>query len=105
MILELAILNVKPAEIAAFEAAFQLAQSIISSMPGYRGHQLQKCMEIANRYVLLVTWETLEDHTQGFRKSAAYQQWKVLLHDFYDPFPVVEHYQLVTGSKTLHLSE
>ncbi|MEO0394530.1 MAG: antibiotic biosynthesis monooxygenase [Cyanobacteria bacterium P01_A01_bin.137] len=101
MILEVVILDVKPGETAAFEAAFQQAQSIISSIVGYGGHQLQKCMEKDNRYVLLVTWQTLEDHTQGFRKSDEYQQWKALLHHFYDPFPIVEHYQLVTGNKLL----
>lgn len=101
MILEVAILDVKPGETDAFEAAFQQAQNIISSMAGYGGHQLQKCMEKDNRYVLLVTWQTLEDHTQGFRKSDEYQQWKALLHHFYDPFPIVEHYQLVTGNKLL----
>lgn len=101
MILEVAILDVKPKETNAFETAFQKAQSIISSMPGYGSHQLQKCLEQDNRYVLLVTWQTLEDHTKGFRGSDEYQQWKELLHHFYDPFPVVEHYQLVTGSKIL----
>lgn len=101
MILEVAILNVKPGETDAFEEAFQQAQSIIRSMAGYGSHQLQKCIEKENRYVLLVTWQTLEDHTQGFRGSKEYQQWKALLHHFYDPFPTVEHYQLVAGNNTL----
>lgn len=101
MILEVAILDVKPGETEAFEAAFQQAQSIISSMAGYSSHQLQKCLEKDNRYILLVTWQTLEDHTQGFRSSEEYQHWKALLHHFYDPFPTVEHYRLVTSSKNL----
>ena len=101
MILEVATLDVNPGETAAFETAFQKAQAIIRSMAGYGGHQLQKCMERDNRYVLLVTWQTLEDHTKGFRESDEYQQWKALLHHFYDPFPVVEHYQLVAGDKIL----
>ncbi|MBE9070625.1 antibiotic biosynthesis monooxygenase [Leptolyngbya cf. ectocarpi LEGE 11479] len=101
MILEVAILNVKLGETEAFEKAFQQAQIIISSMAGYGGHQLQKCIEKDNRYILLVTWQTLEDHTQGFRGSEEYQQWKALLHHFYDPFPTVEHYQLVTGTPML----
>ncbi|NEQ52695.1 MAG: antibiotic biosynthesis monooxygenase [Leptolyngbya sp. SIO3F4] len=101
MILEVAILDIKPDKTAAFETAFHQAQTIISTMPGYRSHQLQKCIEKENRYVLLVSWQTLEDHTQGFRGSEEYQQWKALLHHFYDPFPVVEHYQLVAGDKTL----
>ncbi len=78
-----------------FEAAFRQASPIIASMKGYLSHELQCCLENPNRYVLLVRWETLEDHTIGFRQSAEYQEWKWLLHHFYDPFPTVEHYELV----------
>lgn len=95
MILEVAILDVIPGEEAAFEAAFAKAQAIISEQAGYLGHELQRCVEVANRYVLLVRWETLEAHTVGFRQSAKYQEWKSLLHHFYDPFPTVEHYSSV----------
>ncbi|MOA13356.1 hypothetical protein D3C78_1334050 [compost metagenome] len=66
-------------------------------MNGYRWHQLQKCIEKPSRYLLLVEWETLEDHTIGFRNSVEYQRWKELLHKFYDPFPTVEHYELVVS--------
>lgn len=92
MILEVAVLDVRPGESEAFEAAFRQAQAIIASMPGYRSHQLQRCVENADRYLLLVEWDTLEAHTVGFRQSAEYQRWKELLHRFYDPFPTVEHY-------------
>ena len=93
MILEVAILNVRIGQSAEFELAFQQAESIISSMKGYISHELQKCVEVENRYILLVNWDTLEDHTVGFRSSPEYQQWKKLTHHFYDPFPTVEHYQ------------
>ena len=93
MILEVAILNVKPGQGDQFEFAFQMAQNIIISMPGYISHELQKCVEIENQYILLVRWETLEAHTIGFRQSPEYQEWKALLHSFYDPFPTVEHYE------------
>jgi len=92
MILEVATLDVKPNQEDEFEAAFSKAQLIISSMAGYNSHQLQKCVEDPSRYILLVNWETLEDHTIGFRESAEYQEWRTLLHHFYDPFPTVEHY-------------
>lgn len=95
MILEVAILNVKVGETAAFETAFSQAQSIIARMPGYVEHELQKCVEKPNQYILLVRWQTLTDHTIGFRQSAEYQQWKALLHHFYEPFPTVEHYERV----------
>lgn len=95
MILEVAILDVIPGEENAFEAAFSEAQAIISSMQGYVSHQLQHCIEMPNRFILLVSWETLQDHTEGFRKSDEYQRWKALLHHFYDPFPTVEHYEMV----------
>ena len=97
MILEVAILNVIPGHEAEFEDAFRQAQGIIESMKGYRSHQLRRCVEAANRYILLVGWDSLEDHTVGFRGSAGYQDWKRLLHRFYDPFPVVEHYAAVAG--------
>lgn len=92
LVLEVAILDVKPAETTAFEAAFAEAEPIIMSMHGYRGHELRACIERVSRYVLLVHWETLEDHTVGFRQSAGYLKWKRLLHHFYEPFPTVEHY-------------
>ena len=97
MVLEVAILDVKPGHSHEFEAAFIQAQTIISSMKGYISHQLQKCVEKPDRYILLVNWQTLEDHTLGFRGSAAYQEWRGLLHRFYDSFPEVEHYELVAG--------
>jgi heme-degrading monooxygenase HmoA len=93
MILEVAILDVIPGREAEFETAFSQAQSIISSMKGYRGHELKHCVETPSRYILLVNWDKLEDHTKGFRQSDQYQEWKALLHHFYDPFPTVEHYR------------
>lgn len=92
MILEVAVLTIKSGQTQEFEAAFAEAQKIISSMSGYISHQLKKCVENDHQYILLVEWETLEDHTVGFRTSQEYQRWKALLHHFYDPFPTVEHY-------------
>ncbi len=92
MVLELAILNIKTGQSKDFEAAFAEAQKIISSMKGYISHQLKKCLENDHQYLLLVEWQRLEDHTVGFRQSQEYQQWKALLHHFYEPFPTVEHY-------------
>jgi heme-degrading monooxygenase HmoA len=93
MILESAVLDVRSGEERGFEAAFAEAQRIIAASPGYLSHELRRCIEKPNRYLLLVQWRSLEDHVEGFRKSAPYQEWKRLLHHFYDPFPVVEHYE------------
>jgi|SRR5688572_3704623 heme-degrading monooxygenase HmoA len=95
MILEVAILDVIPNQERDFEAAFAQASPIISSIAGYVSHQLQRCVEKQNRYILLVNWETLEAHTIAFRSTEQYQEWRKLLHHFYDPFPAVEHYQLI----------
>ena len=76
MILEVAILTVKPDQTTEFEAAFKQASPIIASMKGYASHQLQRCIEVPNQYILLVNWQTLEDHTVGFRGSAEYQEWR-----------------------------
>lgn len=98
MILEVAILNVKPEQSDLFETAFSQAQNIIASTSGYISHELKRCLESPSRYILLVQWKTLEAHTQGFRGSAEYQHWKGLLHHYYDPFPTVEHYESIDFS-------
>jgi heme-degrading monooxygenase HmoA len=95
MILESAVLDVRPGQAAEFEAAFAEASAIIAAADGYQSHELQRCLERPNRYLLLVRWRALEDHTEGFRKSTPYQEWKRLLHHFYDPFPSVEHWEPV----------
>jgi heme-degrading monooxygenase HmoA len=95
VILEVAILTVKPGMGHEFEAAFKVAAAIVSSMPGYLSHELQRCLETDDRYLLLIRWQTLTDHTIGFRQSPQYQEWRQLLHHFYDPFPIVQHYELV----------
>lgn len=102
VVLEIAVLDVKPGQEQDFEAAFAKAQTIISSIKGYQSHQLQRCIESSSRYVLLVNWATLEDHTVGFRESEQYQIWRKLLHHFYDPFPVVEHFELVNFRSSNH---
>ena len=96
MILEGAMLQVKKGMEKEFEDAFRKASHIISSMGGYISHELQSCIEIKEKYLLLVKWESLDDHTIGFRQSAEYKEWKNLLHHFYDPFPEVLHYEKVT---------
>jgi len=95
VILEHALLSVRPGQDANFEAAFADARAIIASMPGFGGLTLSRCLERDNVYLLLVEWERLEDHTKGFRGSAEYQEWRRLLHHFYDPFPAVEHFRTV----------
>ena len=100
MILEHAVLQVTPGQESAFEAAFAEAEPIISGMPGFRSLRLSGCVEDASRYLLLVEWERLEDHTVGFRTSPEYQRWKALLHDFYDPFPEVDHFEQIATPRS-----
>lgn len=92
MVLEVAVLDVRKGLTQEFEAAFKQAERIISSMDGYLSHELKTCLEKEERYILLVNWRSLEDHTHGFRGSVEYQKWRSLLHHFYEPFPEVEHY-------------
>lgn len=96
MIVEHAPLSVIPGREAEFEAAFAEAKLIIASMPGFRSLRLSRCIESTNVYLLLVEWDTLADHTEGFRGSPEYQQWRALLHHFYDPFPTVLHFDPIT---------
>ena len=98
MILEHALLDVVPGQEPAFEEAFAQAKSIIASMPGFRSLRLSRGIEQSSRYLLLVEWDRLEDHTEGFRTSPEYQTWRDLLHHFYDPFPQVEHFLTVDSA-------
>lgn len=93
---EHALLPVRAGQEEAFEGAFAQARQIISAMPGFEGLTLSRCIERPGTYLLLVQWARLEDHTVGFRESPEYQEWRTLLHPFYDPFPVVEHFHLVS---------
>jgi heme-degrading monooxygenase HmoA len=97
MVLEQALLDIRPGREPEFETAFAAATSVISAMPGFVSLELHRCIETPSRYALLVRWETLEDHTEGFRGSAEYERWRELLHHFYDPFPTVEHFTRVAA--------
>ena len=95
MILEAVVLNVKSGCEGDFEIAFREASPLIASIDGYLSHELHRCTEVQGKYLLLVRWENLEAHTIRFRSSAEYQEWKRMLHHFYDPFPIVEHFEEV----------
>lgn len=116
MILEAVLLNIKTGLANDFESSFNKASRIISSVNGYLSHEIHKCLEAESRgikgvrvslalpelfkrvegkYLLLIKWETLADHTVGFRSSLEYQEWRKLLHHFYEPFPTVEHFKKV----------
>ncbi|MEO5312692.1 antibiotic biosynthesis monooxygenase [Pseudarthrobacter sp. CC12] len=98
MINEHALLPVIPGREEDFEAAFAQARHIIASMRGFLAMSLSRSIESPHMYLLLVEWESLEDHTEGFRGSLGYQQWRSLLHRFYEPFPVVEHFETVSAT-------
>jgi heme-degrading monooxygenase HmoA len=100
VILEHALLPVAPIRHAEFEAAFAEARPLIAGMPGFRSLTLSRCIEDDGTYLLLVEWENLEDHTVGFRGSPEYQEWRRLLHSFYDPFPTVLHFEPVAQAGT-----
>ncbi len=93
-ILEAVTLTIIAGREREFEAAFAAATPLIAAIDGYLGHELHRCLEVTGKYLLLVRWRKLEDHTIGFRQSPEYQQWRQLLHHFYDPFPTVEHFEL-----------
>jgi len=96
MILEVAAFSVRGERDSAFEAAMAKAAPVIAGARGYRGHELQRCVETEGqylrRYLLLVRWETLEAHTVGFRQSPAFLEWREIIGPFFEDTPVVEHY-------------
>jgi heme-degrading monooxygenase HmoA len=98
MVREHALLPVIPGQEQAFEAALAEALPLICASPGFIGLSVSRGIETPGQYLLLVEWSDLAAHTEGFRGSPAYEQWRALLHHFYDPFPDVQHFaDVVTG--------
>jgi len=93
MIIESAILSIKPGQGPAFEAALKSARPLIEATPGFLGIEIWPGIEDENQYLLLVRWRTLEDHTVGFRGSDRFPKWREALHHFYEPMPVIRHYR------------
>ena len=92
MILEIANITVTTGKQKDFEAALEKAQAVLKQSAGYVSHEFKKCMETDTQYVLLITWETLEAHTVGFRESELFVQWRSLIGPFFAAPPEVFHY-------------
>ncbi len=92
MIVEHAILQVRPGQRTAFEAAMENARPLVACQPGFRSIEVRQADNDPERYLFLIIWDDIESHRDGFRQSNEYQQWRALLHPFYDPMPVVNYY-------------
>ena len=99
MILEIADIRIPPGQQAAFDAAIrQGIESVASKAAGFRGFEVRKGIESPERYILMIHWETLEDHTVGFREGPLFAQWRAIVGPFFAVPPVVEHFTLVATS-------
>ncbi len=99
MILELADIRIHPGQNTAFEEALQRGlNTVIRDVNGFQGYKVNRGIENAERYILQIFWDTLEDHTVGFRQSPAFSAWRALVGPFFAAAPVVEHFDLVTKS-------
>ena len=99
MILELADIRIALGQNAAFEEAIERGlRTVISHARGFAGFKVNRGMESPERYILQIFWDTLEDHTVGFRQSEAFAQWRAIVGPFFVSPPVVEHFELVTRS-------
>ena len=99
MILELADIRIAPGQNAAFEEAIERGlRTVISHAKGFAGFKVNRGIESPERYILQIFWDTLEDHTVGFRQSEAFAQWRAIVGPFFAGPPVVEHFELVTRS-------
>jgi heme-degrading monooxygenase HmoA len=92
---EHALLEVIPGREDEFVSAMEAAKTHIAASPGFVSLRVERCLERPNCFLLLVDWDSLQDHTEGFRGSPAYEEWRAALHHFYDPFPLVEHFEVV----------
>lgn len=95
MILEIATIDVIPGKEQGYIDAFNQAKEIIAKKKGYISHELQRCIEDHSRFLVMIKWETLEDHTIGFRESPEFKEWRALIGPFFNSPPDVKHYQIV----------
>lgn len=100
MILEVADIRIHPGQQAAFDDAIQRGlRDVIAHAPGYAGYKVNKGIESPERYLLMIFWQTLEDHTVGFRQSPAFAEWRSIVGPFFASPPVVEHFDLLSRSE------
>jgi heme-degrading monooxygenase HmoA len=95
MIIEFVLITIRSGGERQFEAVFPTAVQFLAGSKGYVSHELRRSIESPNRYALTVQWQTLEDHTVGFRESPAFAQWRAHIGPFFDTPPVVEHFQSI----------
>lgn len=99
MILELADIRIQPGKQTEFDAAIQRGvEQVISKAKGFRGYKVNKGIESLERYVLMIFWDTLENHTVDFRQSSAFQEWRAIVGPYFAAPPVVEHFTLLATS-------
>jgi heme-degrading monooxygenase HmoA len=99
MILEIADIRIHPGRNADFEAAIRHGvESVIATAKGFRGYKVNRGVESHERYVLMIYWETLEDHTVDFRGGPLFAQWRAIVGPFFAAPPQVEHFELVAKS-------
>jgi heme-degrading monooxygenase HmoA len=99
MILELADIRIQPGQQAAFDEAIERGlRTVIANAKGFQGFKVNKGMESPERYILQIFWDTLEDHTVGFRQSPAFADWRAIVGPFFAAAPVVEHFELLCKS-------
>jgi heme-degrading monooxygenase HmoA len=94
-VLEHAVLHVVPGKEDEFEAVLAEALPVVAGSPGCRRARVARCIETPGRFLLLIEWDSVEAHTEGFRSSPAYEEWRRLVHHFWDPRPTVEHFTVV----------
>ncbi|AUW56912.1 antibiotic biosynthesis monooxygenase [Sphingobium sp. SCG-1] len=92
MVLEHALLHVRTGQEDAFEAAMWEARPLIAASPGFLGMEVRPALERHGLYLLLVQWASIADHRDGFRQSERYEEWRRLLHGFYEPMPDVIYF-------------
>ena len=93
MIVEHALLHVRPREDIAFEAAMRQARALIAASPGFGSIAVHAAIDTPGTYLLLVEWQDVAAHRDGFRRSDGYEAWRGLLHRFYDPMPVITYFK------------
>ncbi len=95
MIMEIATIEVVPGREDEFVAALEQAKAVLAQAHGWQAIHVHRGIERPSTFLLAIAWDTLEDHTQGFRGGELFGQWRAIIGPFFAAPPQVEHWTLL----------
>ncbi len=94
MIMETAYMTILEGKEQEFLEALERAKLVVARAKGFNMLHVHRGIERPNVFMLAIGWDTLEDHTVGFRESELFPEWRSHIGPFFAEPPHVEHWVL-----------